>query len=239
MRREVATILALGLVVAGVLVTNAGAGVANWRAKPIGNAHGIALFARVHAAYLRVPGVELSVASRGSTISSSRRFVLRLRAGVAVAEEFVSSGTDGTVLAARRGGPTYAREAGKKCWRRLALSNPRTLQDVGLPYPYGRLPGKAMAPRRTAGAWLLPTENRENFWFLATQTVYKPTAKRFITYKIDAKSGRLRSIFIQALRNGTMNVRARTHPKTIWLTARLNVTTLSSTPRLPNPTPAC
>lgn len=99
----------------------------------IGSNETKALLARVHRAYLRVPAVELSVIPRRSTIRFPRRFVLILRNGVVIAEEFIRPGHGGTRLVARRSGPTYSRQAGAKCWRRLPASNPQTLADVGIP----------------------------------------------------------------------------------------------------------
>jgi hypothetical protein len=96
-----------------------------------------------------------------------------------------------------------------------------------------------MLPTRNGNALILPTENRENFWYLATQSTYKPTAKRFVVYTIDAKSGEIRSIEVQALKNGTMDVQAQHHPPTAWWTARLSARTLTSAPRVPAPTPSC
>ncbi len=96
-----------------------------------------------------------------------------------------------------------------------------------------------MPLRHTATAWVLPTENGENFWFLVTQTTYHPIAKRFMTYDIDAKSLQIRSIFIQALQNGTRNVRAQKHPKPIWLTAGLRVKALTTLPLMASAKPSC
>lgn len=237
-RRRVATLLVLIVALTGVLVTGGipGGAVA---ASPIGDAQGRALFARVHTAYLHAAGVELSLISRGASVSAFGRFLVHLRGGVDVAEEFVGSGPDTTELVARQGGPTYVLDAGQKCWRPLAASDPRTLVDVGLPYPYSNRPSKVMPLRHAATGWVLSTENRENFWFLATQPTYHPIAKRFMTYTIDAKSLLITSIYIQALQNGTRNVRAQRHPKPIWLTARLRVKKLTAPPRIASGKPTC
>jgi len=96
-----------------------------------------------------------------------------------------------------------------------------------------------MPPKRYGRTWVLTIENKENFWFLATQTRYKPTAKRFVTYTLDGTSGRITSIFIQALKNGTMDVKPQKHPATDWWTASLQVETLPAAPRLPTPAPTC
>jgi hypothetical protein len=234
--RRVATLLVLIVALAGFLVT---AGTPAVASSPIGDVQGRALLARVHDAYAHLGGVEMSVISRTTRGSSSGRFLVELRRGVDVAEEFIGPASSGTEIVEMRGGPTYVREAARKCWRPIAASDPRTLVDVGLPYPYSNLPSKAMAPRQLAAGWLLQTENRENFWFLATQTTYHPIAKRFINYTIDAKTLLIRSISMQALQNGTMNVRAHSHPKLIWLTATLQVRSLTKPPVIASAKPTC
>jgi hypothetical protein len=197
------------------------------------------LVARVHAAYLHSAGVQMSVISRGPRVASFGQFLVQLRGGVDVAEEFISPASSGTEIVERRGGATYVRDAARKCWRSLSASDPRTLVDVGLPYPYSNQPSKIMPPRHTATGWVLSTENRENFWFLATQPTYHPIAKRFMTYTVDAKSLLIRSIDIQALQNGTRSIRAQRHPKPIWLTARLQAKALTTPPRIANAKPTC
>jgi hypothetical protein len=236
--QRVTALLVLIVALTSVLVTGEipGGAVA---ASPIGDAQGRALLARVHIAYLRAAGVELSVLSRGARVSSFGRFLVHLRGGVDVAEEFVGSGPGATELVARQGGPTYVRDAGQKCWRPLAASDPRTLVDVGLPYPYSNRPSKVMPLRHTATGWVLSTENRENFWFLATQPTYHPIAKRFMTYTIDAKSLLITSIDIQALQNGTSSIHAQKHPRPIWLTARLQAKTLTTPPLVASAKPTC
>jgi hypothetical protein len=168
-----------------------------------------ALFAKVHRAYLHAPAVELSVIARKSTLRFPRRFVLILQSGRVVAEEFTRTGRDGTTLVAKSFHQTYARTVGAKCWRRLPASNPQTLTDVGVPFPYTRtalgIGGKALPPQRTAFGWKVATENRAEFWFLVLQP-RRPAhllaqrhlpIKRFITYAIEARSYRLRSLYIQ------------------------------------------
>jgi hypothetical protein len=208
-------------------------------ASPIGDAQGRALLARVHAAYLHSAGVQMAVISRGPRVSSFGQFLVQLRRGVDVAEEFIGAGADGTEIVERRGGPAYERDAARNCWRPLAASDPRTLVDVGLPYPDSNLPSKVMQPRHEATAWLLSTEDREYFWFLATQATYHPIAKRFVSYTIDAQTLLIRSISMQALQNGTMDVHARRHPKLIWLTAKLRVRTLAAPPLIASAKPSC
>jgi hypothetical protein len=146
------------------------------------------LFAEVHRAYRHVPAIELSVIKRSSTYRFSRRFVLVLRSGVVVAEEFTRSGGDGTTLVARRHHPTYSRQAGAKCWRRLPSSNPQTLADVGIPFPYTRESTKALQPQRTAFGWKVLAENEEGYWFLAVRQHPAHAAETYwyITYRIYA-----------------------------------------------------
>jgi hypothetical protein len=194
-----------------------------------------ALLAKVHRAYLHVPAVDLSVIPGRSSIRTPRKFVLILRSGVVVAEEFTRSGADGTTLVARRGHPTYARLAGAKCWHRLPSSDPQTLADVGIPFPYTRESIKALQPRRTPSGWKVLTDNRAEFWFMAVQP--RPPAEtsrgyrnRFITYTIDVKSHRLTSYFVQ---------QPSKRPARTWLNATLRVTALTAAPRLPTPAPAC
>lgn len=165
-------------------------------------------------------------------------------AGTTTAEEFIGPRSTPTTLVARRRRPspswravppTYARDASGRCWRRLPASDPRTLENVGIAFPYGRVQEKALPPRRGGHSWIIRVEDPNDFWFLATQTVYRPTPKRIITYTVDAKSGRIRSISIQALKP----YRHTRHPKLIWLTARLRPVALSARPTVPNPTPDC
>lgn len=194
-----------------------------------------ALLAKVHRAYLHVPAIELSVIPGRSSIRTPRKFVLILRSGVVVAEEFTRSGPGGTTLVAWRGHATYARPAGAKCWHRLPSSDPETLADVGIAFPYTRERIKALRPRRTASGWKVLTDNRAEFWFIAVQP--RPPAEtsrgyrnRFITYTIDVKSHRLTSYFVQ---------QPSKRPSRTWLNATLRVTALPTAPQLPAPTPAC
>jgi hypothetical protein len=200
------------------------------------------LFAKVHRAYLHVPAVEWSAIPRRSTFRFGRRFVFILKSGRVVAEEFKRSGPNATTLVARSFRHTYARSAGARCWHRLPSSNPQTLTDVGVPFPYTRTPlgigDKALPPRRTAFGWREATDTIFKFWFLALQPK-RPTdllgprglpIKRFITYAIAAESHRLKSLFIQQPAH---------KPQNTWLSATLKVTALTSAPRLPTPTPVC
>jgi hypothetical protein len=121
-------------------------------APPTGDARGLALLARVHRAYVSVPAVAVS----GRAGSLSFRFTLVLSSGISIAEQFVGSGPSGTTtLVARRGSPTFAREPGSRCWRRLAASDPQSFENIGLAFPdQPRM--HAGAPRRTPSGWLLP-----------------------------------------------------------------------------------
>ncbi len=97
---------------------------------------------------------------------------------------------------------------------------------------------KVLPPRKTAIGWDVASENRAEFWFLALQRAHPAhlldkrhlSLKRFITYAIDAKSHRLRSIYILQPSN---------RPQKAWLRATRRVSNLTSAPRLPAPTPAC
>jgi hypothetical protein len=127
---------------------------------PTGNAQGLALLARVHRAYERVPAVVTT--ARFGTVTA--RFTLLLRSGVAVGEEYVGATPSGTTtLVASGNGLTYAREPGTNCWRRLPASDSQSLEDIGLRFPdaYTTVVG---APRRSGSEWLLPvrTENRSS-----------------------------------------------------------------------------
>ena len=146
---------ALGAMVAAVIMLWSAPTVDARRAAPgkdpRGNAKGIALLKRVHAAYRDLPAVQ----TRTHVGPDRVRFTLLLRKGVATAEEFIGVGPTGTtILVARGTGPTYAREAGTQCWRRLAPSDSQSLEDVGLRFPYAyRMLVKA--PRRAGAYWLL------------------------------------------------------------------------------------
>lgn len=138
---------------AGAVATAASAG------RPTGNAQGLALLARVHRAYERVPAVETSARFRGT----NARFTLLLRRGVAVGEEFVGvTSTGTTILVARGSGTTYARQPGSSCWRRLAATDRQSLEDVGLRFPDG-YETVVKAPRRTGSVWLLPVHTEGRF----------------------------------------------------------------------------
>jgi hypothetical protein len=141
---------------------------------PTGDAKGLALLARVHRAYVRVPGVALS--GRAGTLSF--RFTLVLRSGIGVAEQFVGKAASGTtMLVAQRGSPTLAHEPGTHCWRQLAASDPQSFENIGLRFPdQPRM--RVKAPQRKPGGWLLP--------------VVDPDGP--VTFAIDATSLLIRSV---------------------------------------------
>jgi hypothetical protein len=119
---------------------------------PTGNAQGLALLARVHRAYERVPAI--TTTARFGTVTA--RFTLLLRDGVAVGEEYVGETPTGTtILVANGSGPTFAHEPGASCWRRLAASDSQSLEDIGVRFPdaYKTIVG---APTRSGSDWLLP-----------------------------------------------------------------------------------
>jgi hypothetical protein len=229
-------LLSVAALVGVGLAATSGPGAA---AEPIGNRLGIAFFASMHRAYLHTPGVELTVVSRGSKRAVFGHFLFQLRGGRVVAEEFAGSGDDPNRLVARQGGPTQAWQAGRKCWRRVPSADPRTLAEVGLPYPYPRTGVKAMGPRRHRADVILTTEDSDKVWFLATQNVYGRSAKRFVTYNADARTNRIRTIAIRALKGDDRAVQRHRHAPARWWTAQVRVTSLLSAPHIAAPTPTC
>ncbi len=119
---------------------------------PSGDPRGLALLARVHAAYRHVPAVEVT----GRNGAFRAHFSLLLHSGVATAEGYVGTSPVGvTRLVARGGGPTYAREPGTACWRKLRRSDSQSLTDIGTRFP--DVPHmRVKAPRRVGSVWLLP-----------------------------------------------------------------------------------
>jgi hypothetical protein len=120
-------------------------------APPTGDAGGLALLARVHRAYVGVPAVEVS----GRVGSLSFRITLVLGSAIGIAEQFVGREPSGTTMLVAMRGPTFAREPGSSCWRRLPASAPQSFGNIGLHFP--DQPGMTVkAPRRTSAGWLLP-----------------------------------------------------------------------------------
>lgn len=165
---------ATGLALAGVLAFGGAASAAS----PRGNAKGLELLKRVHAAYRHVPAVLLTGRSGHLRV----RFSLLLRRGVATAEEFRGTSPSGvTVLVARGSGPTYARQPGAACWQRLRRSDPQSLSDIGLRFPdAGRMTVKA--PRRTGKDWLLPVVAEGN------RGTMRISAKTFLVESVSANT---------------------------------------------------
>ena len=201
--RTVGVVLVLLVTCFASAVATAGA------SPPTGNAQGLALLARVHRAYERVPAVETSARLRGT----SARFVLLLRRGVAVSEEFIGVTSAGTTLLVEQGsGPTFAREPGSSCWRRLAPTDQQSLEDVGLRFPDG-YKTVVKAPRRAGSVWLLPVHTEGRF----------PGEGGSFVMHIDSKT-----MLIQSETG-----RASGQPLTNRITA------LRRQPALPSPQPTC
>ena len=141
------------------------------------------------------------------------RFTLLLRQGVAVAEEFVGvTSTGTTTLIAHGTGPTYAREAGTSCWRRLATTDQQSLEDVGLRFPDG-YKTTVKAPTHAGSVWLLPIHTEGRF----------PGEGGTFVMHIDAKTMLVES----------ETGRAGGQPLTNHITA------LPQPPALPSPQPTC
>jgi hypothetical protein len=88
--------------------------------------------------------------------ASSFDYRLVLRSGIGVAEQvMVGQGGRTTTLVARWGGPTWVRDPGRSCWRRLAASDPRAIHDLGRRFP-DQLLTRVKAPLRTPTGWRLP-----------------------------------------------------------------------------------
>lgn len=169
-------------------------------APPSGDRAGLALLARVNRAYARVPAVTIW----GRSGIFAFRFEVVLRSGVIVAEQFVGSGPTGTTeLVRNQGSPTFAREAGSACWRRLASADQQALDDIGLRFP-DEPHMRVEAPRRTRGGWLLPVVGDGG------RTVFV----------IDAKSTLLRSITIASSGKRVLEHVSSLRSVPILLTAR-------------------
>jgi len=118
---------------------------------PSGDPKGLALLGRVHGAYRNVPGITSHL--RLGTTSFATTIVLR--SGVVVGEQLaVQTPTGTTTTVARGSGPTYARDAGKTCWRRLSASDQQAFDDLGMRFPDE--PGlRVKAPRSAGTTWKL------------------------------------------------------------------------------------
>lgn len=118
---------------------------------PSGDPKGLALLDRVHGAYRSVPGVT----SRLRLGTTSFATTIVLKSGVVVAEQLVVRTPTGTTTTVARGsGPTFARDAGKSCWRRLSASDQQSFDDLGMRFPDE--PGlRVKAPRSAGTTWKL------------------------------------------------------------------------------------
>lgn len=188
----------------------------------IGPPAALALQARIQRVYRHAPGVELATAARStSTSAQARRLLLKLHNGIVTAEAFI--GPRRHALVARRGGPTFMRAAGGRCWRRLAGSDPRTLLNDGAPFPEN---GKLIVHSNDARARQMTIETHSGFWFLASDVVPRRTAyKSFLTLTLDPATYAIRAFRVSAPDHAVR--------------AKLTVTPLTAAPSIPSPTPAC
>lgn len=125
-------------------------------APPTGNPKGLALLERIHGAYRTVPAVGISLRLGGASFD----YKLALRSGIGVAAQVVQRDPSGTTtLVARWGGPTWVRDRGRSCWRRLAASSPQTITGLGRRFP-DQLLTRVRAPQRTRTGWRLPVSNQ-------------------------------------------------------------------------------
>jgi hypothetical protein len=194
------------------------------RSRSIGDPAALALLSRIQHLYSHAPGVELATAARSTSPSAdARRFVLRLHNGIVTAEEFIGPGRPVSGLVARTGGPTFLRATGARCWRRLAGSDPRTLLNVGAPFPEN---GKLLIRSKDARARQLVIETHSGFWFLASHvTPGTLVRKSFLTLTIAPATYAIRSL------------RVRVPDPAVR--AELKVTPVTTAPSIPSPTPAC
>ena len=96
-----------------------------------------------------------------------------------------------------------------------------------------------MGPRRHGADVIQTTEDSDKVWFLATENVYRRTANRLVTYTVDARTDRIQSIAIQAIKDGTRDIPPHHHSPAPWSSATLHVTTLKSATRRPTAMPTC
>jgi hypothetical protein len=132
---------------------------------------------------------------------------------VATAEEFFGLSPAGTtILVAHGSGPTYAREAGTNCWRRLARGASQELDNVDIRFPYAYRT-VVKAPRRAGAYWLLPV----------------------VTYGRDSGESGAFTLRIAAsthlLQSQTSSANGRRYTE--------HVKALTRRPKLATPTPAC
>lgn len=184
-------------------------------AAPRGNSQGLALLERVRSAYRHVPAILVTTRLGADRLL----FVFALHEGVTSEEEFLGIGPSGTTLMDARGnGPTYAREPGTSCWRRLAASD--SLQDAGLPFP--DFPGASRvlveAPRRSGDSWLLT---------IVTEGAHLGDSGT-TTLRVNARTMQLDTMTVES------EARTGTHR-----TATEHVEALSRRPTMPTPEPRC
>lgn len=192
-------------VLVGALTLAAPAAAAN---APTGNAKGLALLAKIERAYRNVPAVKLY----GSTSSVNAQFVIVLRHGIGVAEAFAAIAPQGSERLVTHGGATYELRVGTTCWRKLALRNTASLEDVGVHFPLSYRT-RVSAPKLTAGAWQLPVHMEGKFKGEGGDAVLVVDPH---TYRIRANIART---------NGANTVE--------------HVVALKKAPTLPLPTPLC
>jgi hypothetical protein len=145
-------------------------------AAPSSDPRGLALLASVQKAYVRIPGVEITVTSLGRT-------ELALRSGVVIAEELIGANPSGKwIYVARRATATYLRAPGKLCWRRSAGVS---LNGVGLQFPGAYR--AVQAPRPVTGGWSLRATTKSG-----------AAAGMTVTLVIRSPSHLLRSIVTEA-----------------------------------------
>ncbi len=176
----------------------------------------IAVLSRIQRGYRSAPGVELT--TRQSGTSSPRRFVIGLRGGKVNAEEFL--GLRGLALVRRStASRTLMRATGADCWRRLGKEDPRTLLNVGAPFPEN---GKIASSNAR-----IVIETHDGFWgYLASHIVPTHTFyKSFLTIAFDRNNHVIRSIVVRAPDHRVM--------------ATQTVSRLKSAPRMIPTKPAC
>jgi hypothetical protein len=128
----------------GVMAALAVAG-AGWTMPPVqtGDRQGIALWARVSAAYRTVPGASVVVRSGPLTV----RFDDALRGEVVdgIAARATLEGRT-TYLVGHVGSATFTKDPGRRCWRHVAASDPQAVVEAS---PDGRASVMFSIDRRT------------------------------------------------------------------------------------------
>jgi len=188
--------------------------------RTLGSRAAIALLTRVARAYRHVPGVELSPAAQ----PPFPQLRLRLCSGVITGEEFITAGPGSATLVAEGSAATFVRDAAKGCWRRLPPGNPRTLTNIGEPFPFDYDP-KLMLMHHVSGGRQITVETISRFWrWTSAVRTGRFLVKSFLTYTI-GNSSRLRSVHVRT--------------SELSVNAVLRVTALAAPPALPRPAPAC